>query len=158
VEAYRVQQRGTVGAGGVGRRRAVLVAEGDAEQQPMIVSKAETAAHDRRVQAEHALRAQAMPREVSASIRVCAYMPMSVASRVSNSRCMKTNTACGASKNADVHAHQPPALVGEALCDRQADAARRAGDDADLRLRAGRHEPLTCSSPALDAASYEMVH
>jgi hypothetical protein len=44
------------------------------------------------------------------------------------------------------------------LCDRQAEAARRAGDDADLALRAGRHEPLTCSSPALDAESNEMVH
>jgi hypothetical protein len=105
VEAYRVQQRSTVGAGGVGRRRAVLVAEGDAEQQPMIVSKAETAAHDRRVQAEHALRAQVMPREVSASIRVCAYMPMSVASRVSNSRCMKTNTATS------THASRPPSAA-----------------------------------------------
>ena len=42
----------------------------------------------------------AMPREVSANIKVCAYMPISVASRVSNGSCMKIKTAWGASKQA----------------------------------------------------------
>ena len=41
-----------------------------------------------------------MPRAVSASINVCAYMPMSVASRVSKGSGMKMKTACGASKKA----------------------------------------------------------